>query len=141
MVIALIQWITFCRTKVGRSRITNSCGNIGLDGAEPTFKNNDPLLLRIRCTSAVHLRLHSKYDSRASVSEYFPYLIPRLYGGEVTVTSTQASGSRDIPETQSSRRRSWEKNENSSCPTGSLIRTINMVRTTLPQVVQKKFKR
>ena len=83
--------------------------------------------MRRICTA--HLRHHCRYDSRLSLSEYFPYLIPRLYGGDVTVMSMQLFGSSAIPATQSPRRRSCAKKANSSCAIGSLIRTIRMIRT------------
>src|SRR6266436_5727429 len=88
------------------------------------FRKREPLGFKTRRISAAHFLHHSKYDSRFSLSEYFEYLIPKLYGGDVTVISTQLSASCDIPATQSPRRKSWAKNSNSSWPIGSRIRTI-----------------
>src|SRR5437867_12642696 len=109
--------------------MTSSCGSIGLEGAEPILRKSDPWPFRTRRISPAHSRHHCRYDHRLCLSEYFPYLIPRLYGGDVTVMSTQLSGSCAIPATQSPRRRSCAKKANSSCPIGSLIRTMQMIRT------------
>ena len=83
-----------------------SCGSIGFDGAAPMLRNSEPLDFSPRRICAAHSRHHCKYDSRSCVSEYLRYLIPRLYGGEVTTRSTLRFGNRDIPLMQSSRRRS-----------------------------------
>src|SRR6202047_5267009 len=71
MLIDLIQWIVFCRTKTLRNAITISCGNIGFDGAEPTLRKNEPVDFRTRRTSAAHFSHHSKYVCRSCRSEYF----------------------------------------------------------------------
>src|SRR2546423_1521142 len=98
--------MTFCKTNRSRNWRTISCGSIGLDGADPMLRKKEPLDFNTRRISVAHLPHHSKYDSRFSLSEYFEYLIPKLYGGDVTVISTQLSGRFDIPATQSPRRRS-----------------------------------
>src|SRR5213080_3527056 len=98
--------MVFCRTNKSRSSITISCGNIGFDGAAPMLRKNEPVGFRIRRTCSVHPWHHRKYDCRSCRSEYLPYSIPRLYGGDVTTTSTLSSPRRDIPPMQSSWRSS-----------------------------------
>src|SRR6266481_3076963 len=98
--------MTFCRTNKSRNRKTSSCGSIGFDGAAPTFRKKEPLDFSTRRICAAHSQHQFKYDCRSCRSEYFRYLIPRLYGGEVTTRSTLRFGSRDIPLMQSSWRRS-----------------------------------
>src|SRR5438309_9688991 len=71
IVIDLIQWIVFCRTKKSCDTITISWGNIGFDGAEPTLRKNEPVDFRTRRTPAAHFSHHSKYDCRSCRSEYF----------------------------------------------------------------------
>src|SRR6266478_5736153 len=71
IVIDLIQWIVFWRTKKSRNTITISWGNIGFDGAEPMLRKNEPVDFRTRRASAAHFSHHSKYDCRSCRSEYF----------------------------------------------------------------------
>ena len=85
------------------------------------FRKNEPLDFRIRPTCAAHLRHHCKYDSRSCRSEYLRYLIPRLYGGEVTTRSTLRFGSRDIPSMQSSGRRSNFVTKRKCCPSQRVV--------------------
>src|SRR5438445_11553238 len=101
---------------MSRRFITISCGNIGFDGAEPILRKSDPWLFRTRRISAAHLRHHCRYDSRLSLSEYFPYLIPRLYGGDVTVMSTQLSGSCAIRQRQPQGQGRAERTQTGSGP-------------------------
>src|SRR5438067_709670 len=77
--------------------MTISLGSIGLDGADPMFRKNEPLDFRILRTCAVHFRHHRRYDCRSCWSENFPYRTPRLYGGEVTTRSTCSFGSWPVP--------------------------------------------
>jgi len=70
-VIDLIQWIVFCSTNNPRSASMISCGSMGLEGAAPTFRKNEPPGLSTRFTSAAHATDHSRYFSRATSSEYF----------------------------------------------------------------------
>ena len=103
------------------------------------LRKSDPWLFKTRRISTAQFRHHSRYVSLFCLSEYFPYLIPRLYGGDVTVTSIHWSGRCDMPATQSPSRRSCAKKPNSSCASESLIRTIRTVCTTDYLNVQKNF--
>jgi len=72
IVIDLTQWIVFCKTNKSRSPIAISCGSIGLDGAEPMLRKNEPLCFRIRWTCEAHSPHQRKYDCRSCRSEYLP---------------------------------------------------------------------
>src|SRR5262249_4785004 len=86
--------------------MTISWGSIGFDGAAPMLRKKEPSGFNRRRICPAHSPHQSKYDRRSCRSEYRLYLIPRLYGGEVTASSTLSSASRDIPAMQSFRRRS-----------------------------------
>src|SRR5205809_7311558 len=109
--------------------MTSSCGSIGLEGAEPILRKSDPWPFRTRRISPAHSRHHCRYDSRLSLSQYFTYLIPSLYGGDVTVMSTHLSGSCAIPATQSRTRSSCANKLNHSVAAD--FRTRTMLETNL----------
>src|SRR5215468_558368 len=86
--------------------MTISCGSIGFEGAAPMLRKKEPSGFNRRRICPAHSPHQSKYDRRSCRSEYRLYLIPRLYGGDVTASSTVSPASRDIPVMQSCRRRS-----------------------------------
>src|SRR5262249_56084300 len=81
--------------------MTISWGSIGFDGAAPMLRKKEPSGFNRRRICPAPSPHQSKYDRRSCRSEYRLYLIPRLYGGEVTASSTLSSASRDIPAMQS----------------------------------------
>src|SRR5207253_2404586 len=85
-----------------RNSKTTSSGKAGFDDADPIFRKNDPSF-KTRNTSRTQTSHQFKYSSCERLSSYVLYSLPRLYGGEVTTTSTVASPNSRSPATQSIR--------------------------------------
>src|SRR5579871_5297827 len=105
----LIQWTTFWSSN--RSWIVRAAsqGSQGSFGAPEMLRKNDPRSERAFSIAPATSPRNARYDSRGRRSSYAPYGTPRLYGGEVTTTSTDPSARRRTrPVRQSSRKSSRE---------------------------------
>src|SRR5262249_41205475 len=111
--------------------MTISWGSIGFDGAAPMLRKKEPSGLNRPRICPAHSPHQSKYDRRSCRSEYRLYLIPRLYGGEVTTRSTLSPASRDIPAMQSCQRRSNFVIQTKCRVTARLVQAENCTRRGL----------
>ena len=103
MAIDLIQWMVFCRWRHFLAAWAMSIAVQGSVGLAPRLRNSEPSGSSTRAAAAVQASVHCRYSARGRLSSYERYSMPRLYGGDVTMTETESEGS----EAKTSRQSAW----------------------------------